>query len=167
MPTIYKAICTYTNGRSIEEIKSDLCPSDISLTTGDKDKAEARADRDEEFYRKKGTYDEMTIVVIEEEVMPEVGDDCTINFVSDRHPARVIGRSASGKTIKVARIEHTRVAGSEHDGSAEYEYGEVIPGAYEFYTWRSNGYFVRKGETARHGTSLTLGIARRYYDPHF
>ena len=96
-----------------------------------------------------------------------IGTPCTINYWSDREPAEVIEVRDNGKSLIVRRMDYKCISGSAHDGSAEYEYFSDEEGLVETYTLRKNGRYIAKGQGSKNGTSLSVGFARRYYDPHF
>lgn len=96
-------------------------------------------------------------------VVPVVGMPATICMLSDRHPATVIAVSKSGKKVTVRKDNWKVISGSEHDGSAKYEYSEDTTGpTYEF-TLRKDG----RWKEVKGSDRLRLGHRERYYDPSF
>lgn len=108
---------------------------------------------------------------------PEVGMAATICMVTDRHPCTVVALEHSKwsgklKAVRIAENDFKVVKGSEHDGSAEYEYTpvdmtKVKPEECQKFTLRRTGHWIRDGEPLKGGTRLVLGTRERYYDPHF
>jgi hypothetical protein len=89
----------------------------------------------------------------------KVGDAVTLSPHSDCHPATVI-RVVSPKTVHVQMDSWKITSGSEHDGSAEYEYSRDPQGSVVILRktkkgWRGSGYRAYFGER------------RRYWDPCF
>jgi hypothetical protein len=100
-------------------------------------------------------------------IRPQVGMAATINYWTDRDPATIIRVSESGKTVWVTGDKHKVISGSEHNGSAEYEY-ESDPDSHPYqFSIRNNGRWIQAGSSAKSGTSLALGRRRRYRDPSF
>ena len=96
-----------------------------------------------------------------------IGTPCTINHWSDRDPAEVIEIRNNGKTLIVRAMGYKCISGSAQDGSAQYEYFSDEKGVVREFTLRKNGRYVRKGDGSNSGLGLSVGFARRYYDPHF
>jgi hypothetical protein len=98
---------------------------------------------------------------------PLFGMPATICHYTDRDPATISFVSSSGKRVKVRVDNWEVISGGEHDGSAQYKYTENKDGAEWEFTLRSNGRWVKTGESAKQGTFLKIGHRRRYCDPHF
>lgn len=105
--------------------------------------------------------------------LPEISNDAaTIAGGSDRYPATIIGND--GKAL-VLRLDHEVVVkGSEHDGSAEYEYFSNPYGRLNYFLRDRNGRWreaYKNPQTGRWNMSgmarLTIGRRSKYYDPHF
>lgn len=96
-------------------------------------------------------------------LVPVVGMPASICSLSDRHPATVIAVNKSGKKLTVRKCEWKVISGSEHDGSAQYEYSEDPEGAEYVFSLRKDGRWVEEKGSNR----LSLGHRSRYYDPHF
>lgn len=97
-----------------------------------------------------------------------VGQGATYRIGSDRYPATIVAvtrfksgtREGQPRAITVQEDESTVVSGSQHDGSAVYEY-QTNPKA----PWRTF-LATTTGRYMRNGSSLSVGIRSRYYDPH-
>jgi hypothetical protein len=91
-----------------------------------------------------------------------VGMKATGYYLSDCAPYEVIKVSPSGKTVTIQSMDWKITKGTEHDGTAEYEYTSNPNG---------NTHTVRKTKLGMWKTPCNLkvsfGSARRYYDPHF
>lgn len=102
---------------------------------------------------------------------PELGMPCTVCYLSDSHPARIVGwkRNRDNKVTHVqAQLDDWKIIkGSEQDGSAEYVYTENTSNPCAWYRLRKNGRWVRQGMSLNDTPSLSIGHKRRYYDPHF
>ena len=98
---------------------------------------------------------------------PFVGQPATYSPHSDCYPCTVVEVSKSEKTIKVQYDKYRVVSGHGNDGSAKYEILRDENGGIEAFSLRKNGRWVLVGDGLKNGGRLTLGIARRYYDPHF
>lgn len=97
-------------------------------------------------------------------------DAATINGWSDRNPATIVKRTP--KTIVVQRDRVSQMSAPDHDAHANGKGNVVIfqrdyDAPLETYTLRSNGRFVRKGDTMRSRASLTIGHRDVYRDPSF
>ena len=107
---------------------------------------------------------------------PKLGMGCTILKWTDRDAATIFRVFQVGKAILVeTRDDHARViAGSGHDGSAEYEHKINVNGSTRHFrraddgTWHSvhknetTGRWVRSG-----GIGLRIGSRDTYRDPSF
>ena len=102
---------------------------------------------------------------------PEVGMGASILYHSDRHAATIVAvdRSTRGNVtgVWVQRDETTVVSGSPHDGSAKYHYRPSPENPRVLFTLRKNGRYVAKGESARDGTALSIGVRSEYWNPSF
>jgi len=104
-----------------------------------------------------------------DEGTPEVGGPATITHYSDRSPATVVKvvHTRTGPNAGNLREIHVRdddwkvTSGSEHDGSAQYEYIDQPDAPVTVFRR------TRKGWRSSAGSGLVLGIRERYYDPHF
>lgn len=94
----------------------------------------------------------------------EGGMGATICYHSDCYPATIIDVSASGRRITVRQDKAHVVKGSEHDGSAEYIYEPDEDGHQMTFSLRKDGRWRVVGAKS---PTLTLGIRRKYRDPHF
>lgn len=103
---------------------------------------------------------------------PKVGDEATVCHYSDRTPVEIaeIVRFKSGarkgeiKSVKTRLIDSKIISGSEHDGSAVYEYTKNPANPVRGEYFRN----ARGQYQARHnGPKLSIGSAERYYDPSF
>lgn len=99
-----------------------------------------------------------------DKITPVVGMGTTIVMFSDRFPAQVVRVSKSGKTCWIREVLSKIVSGSEQDGSATYEYGDVDPSSTEIKVYKSKAGSWRVSGSGR---TVWLGKQRRYYDPHF
>jgi hypothetical protein len=97
-------------------------------------------------------------------------DAATINGWSDRNPATIVKRTA--KTITVQRDNTAHMSGEGHDAYAHGK-GEVVvfirdyDAPLETYSLRSNGRWIRTGQSAKSRASLTIGTRSIYRDPSF
>lgn len=102
---------------------------------------------------------------------PEVGMPATVCMWTDRHPATVVAvlrfktgpKAGQVKGVEITGDSSKVVKGSEHDGSAQYEYTSNPDGPRRTFLVNQRGRFIQKGG----GDSLALGHRERYYDPHF
>lgn len=100
---------------------------------------------------------------------PEVGSPATVTHYSDRSPATVakVVYTKTGPNAGKVREIHVRdddwtvISGSEHDGSAQYEYAESPNAPVTVYRR------TKQGWRSASGTGLALGVRERYHDPHF
>jgi hypothetical protein len=97
-------------------------------------------------------------------------DAATINSWSDRDPATIVKRTE--RTIVVQRDRTSQMSSPSHDAHANGKGSVVIfqrdyDAPLETYTLRSNGRFVRKGDTMRSRATLTIGRRDVYRDPSF
>lgn len=97
----------------------------------------------------------------------KVGQPATYSPYTDCYPCTVVEVSKSGKTVKIQMDKWEVESGSGYDGSAKYRIIRDESGEIMTFSLRKNGRFVEKGSKARTGGRLTIGKARRYYDPHF
>lgn len=99
-------------------------------------------------------------------VLPQTADDAaTVHFWSDREPATVIKRTA--KTVTVQTDDARALNKVPYGGYPDYEYTRNEQGSTWTFSLRKNGRYVRVGEPARTGTSVSLGRRDYYRDPHF
>jgi hypothetical protein len=104
-------------------------------------------------------------------ILDAIADDAaTINGWSDRNPATIVKRTP--KTIVVQRDDVSQMSAPDHDAHANGKGSVVIfqrdyDAPLETYTLRSNGRFVRKGDTMRSRSTLTIGRRDVYRDPSF
>lgn len=100
-------------------------------------------------------------------IKPEVGMPVTILYWSDRKPGTIINVSKSGKRVDVQFDDYMIIKGSEHDGSAEYEFMQNSENEIVSFSLRKNGSWTKKNNATRSGLRLCLGRRERYYDPNF
>lgn len=107
---------------------------------------------------------------------PKAGMGCTILKWTDRDAATIFRVFQVGKaTIIETRDDHARViAGSGHDGSAEYEHKIDVKGYARHFRRRDSGMWeeVRKNEAIGRWvisgrTGLRIGARDTYRDPSF
>lgn len=102
---------------------------------------------------------------------PKVGDGATVCMWSDRNPATIteVLRFKSGERegqirgVVVKADNWKVVSGSEHDGSAQYEYQSNDAARGVTFLVNQRGQYVQKGG----GDKLRIGHRERYYDPSF
>ena len=95
-----------------------------------------------------------------ENSVTKVGDGATLSPHSDCYPATVIN-VVSETTVDIQMDAWTITQGSEHDGSADYEYERNPEGRIERVRKTKRGWKVAGG------SRVGFGGRRRYYDPHF
>src|ERR1700675_5209954 len=98
---------------------------------------------------------------------PVVGKGATLFVGSDRYPYTVVEVVNENKCF--VQADNCKVVkGSEHDGSAEYEYTSD-PYAFKFVIKRNkkNPYRWYSIGGASVGNLVCVGSRRRYYDPSF
>lgn len=95
-------------------------------------------------------------------IIPTVGMGATLVLWSDRQPFEVVRVSASGKTCWIKPVSSGIVSGSEQDGSAVYEFGEVDSASPEHRVFKS-----KNGGWKSSSGKVWLGVQQQYYDPHF
>lgn len=93
----------------------------------------------------------------------KVGDGVTFRIGSDRLACTVVKVSPSGKTVTMQRDNAKVVSGSQHDGSAKYEYEEDRNGSTYVARWSAP---VSKFKMSAFGTYAGPG-RHEYYDPSF
>ena len=107
---------------------------------------------------------------------PKPGMGCTILMWTDRHAATIFRVFQVGKaTLVETRDDHARViAGSSHDGSAEYEHKVDVKGRARHFRRKTDGMWeaVRKNEATGRwvkaaGNGLRIGDRDTYRDPSF
>lgn len=106
--------------------------------------------------------------------VPVPGMGATILMHSDRHACtiRVVMQDKHGNPtcVGVTRDSATRI---DHNGMSEdqkylYEPGPWKPGdACIFYTVRSDGSWVRRGDPLKHGERISIGERSEFRDPHY
>jgi hypothetical protein len=102
---------------------------------------------------------------------PTVGMAATVLLWSDRQPATVIkvepfksgARKGKARVVTVQYDTWKVTKGSEHDGSAQYEYERDENGRTETFTRSSKGRWTAPGSSV----GLRLGGRERYSDPSF
>lgn len=99
--------------------------------------------------------------------VPEVGMGATILMYSDRYAATIVRVHENGKTVYVQRDHAVRTDSNGISESQEYQYSPNANATIETYTLRSNGRWIRKGESMKHGTGLSIGSRDEYYDFSF
>lgn len=105
---------------------------------------------------------------------PEVGMAATICMWSDRNPATVVevlrfksgARKGQVRGVLVTEDNYKVVSGSEHDGSAQYEYTSNTQGVRYTFLINQRGQYVGKGAHVG-GDKLSLGNREAYRDPSF
>lgn len=107
---------------------------------------------------------------------PKPGMGCTILKWTDRDAATIFRVFQVGKaTIVETRDDHARViAGSGHDGSAEYEHKIDVKGSRHYFRRADDGtwHAVRKNAATErwvktNGPGLRIGSRDTYRDPSF
>lgn len=98
-------------------------------------------------------------------------DAATLNSWSDRNPATIVKRTA--KTIIVQEDNVANMSPADHDAHA-HGHGKVVvftrnyDAPYRYYSLRSNGRWIERGQPANaRGASLTIGTRSYYRDPSF
>lgn len=109
---------------------------------------------------------DFTVEEIKEELRSRgelyIGMPCTMCVGSDRYPFEVTHISESGKTIWVR--EMTAIPTANYNRlDPEYTYESNKKGRLANFSLRKDGRFRSVGGD----TPLTLGVARKYIDPHF
>jgi hypothetical protein len=89
-----------------------------------------------------------------------VGTACTMSPHSDCYPGTV-SKIVSAKCVEVQEDDWKIVKGSEHDGSAEYEYSPNTNNP------RLRVRLTKRGWRTKCGLRVGFGARRRYYDPSF
>ena len=97
-----------------------------------------------------------------DQVIPIPGMGATIVYHSDRHPAKVVRVSPSGKSCWISIVPHTLVSGSCRTGDDQYEFGEVEEGAAEIRVSKTKKGWQRAG-----GGNIWLDRQEKYIDPSF
>jgi len=95
---------------------------------------------------------------------PTVGMDATECWYSDRKAGRIVKVSPSGKSVWFVRDIATKADSVPYGNNWRYQPGNGL--AYE-YTLRVNGCWIMKGNSAKSGTSLILGVKDHYFDHEF
>lgn len=109
---------------------------------------------------------------------PVVGMGATVLLWSDRHAATITNvQQVRGKLIVTAQNDHaTVVAGSGHDGSAEYRYSRNPGGSENHFRREDDGRWQqvvinrqtgRWGKVSCGGHGLRIGERDEYCDPSF
>jgi hypothetical protein len=96
----------------------------------------------------------------------KVGMEATWNSGSDCYPCTIIAKSKLGKRITIQDAEDKVISGSQHDGSAKYEYKANPAGRIQAATYRKDGVYRLQGYGKGYGI-VNIGFYRRYYDPSF
>jgi hypothetical protein len=111
-------------------------------------------------------------------VVPEVGMAASVITFTDREPVTVVEvipfksgpLKGQAREVVVTYDDWKVVSGSEHDGSAVYEYTSNPDGHQQSFVLstrgRRVGHWLQKG-TGGIGYSLVLGYRERYRNPHF
>lgn len=95
----------------------------------------------------------------------EVGDGCTVGYVSDYYPFTVIEVTKSGRQITIQQDQTVKVGGEWPN--FKYQMVTNPTGRTMTFTLRKNGVWRQKGDDMRH-TGARLLVGQRYYiDPHF
>ena len=107
--------------------------------------------------------------------LPRVGDGASIRVGTDSYAAVVVRVTESGKTVTVRHAE-TDKPGRDPGGYGWERFAsedalkhalEHGTGVEKQFTLRDEtGVYVKKGEPARGGRKLRVGVAREYRDPH-
>lgn len=97
-------------------------------------------------------------------MQPVVGMGVTETLGSDRYPYTVV-QVISAREIVVQRDAWKRISGTGE--SVLYELTPNPNGELVTLTMRSNGRWVRKGESMKRGNPWHVGRRDRYNDPHF
>ena len=98
---------------------------------------------------------------------PTVGMGATILMWTDRIACTVIWVSQSGKALTVQRDRAIRTDSNGMSDAQSYRYEPDPDSPVYKYTLRSNGRWVRSGESASSGGRLKLGTRDQYHDFSF
>lgn len=99
-------------------------------------------------------------------VEPKAGIGATLCLWTDRHAYTVTWVGPSGKTLLATRDKATRIDNNGMSDAQTYSYQTVEDAERVKFTLRSNGRWVRQGET-KGGATLALGYRKEYYDHSF
>ena len=104
---------------------------------------------------------------MKEKIQPEVGMGGTIQIGSDCYPVTIVDVFPNRKTIIIQNDKSVRTDNNGMSESQEYTYLRNTMAAKEKFTYRKNGYWIRKGSSMSQGSPLFIGHRRRYYDFSF
>ena len=99
--------------------------------------------------------------------LPHVGQGATICYWSDRHAGTIISLSEDAKAVTWQRDKVKRIDTNGMSESQNYEYEPDTQGEIIVFTLRKNGRWIRKGQSMRNGTTLSIGHRSEYYDYSF
>jgi hypothetical protein len=97
---------------------------------------------------------------------PEVGMGMTFISWTDRKAGTIV-EVVNAKTIRVQADTSTRTDGLGMTDAQTYDYSPDPDAPIETYTLRSNGRWVRKGESAKGGSRIAIGARSTYHDFSF
>lgn len=100
-------------------------------------------------------------------ITPVVGMGATILWWTDRQAGTIIEVSSSGKSITVQEDNAKRTDDLGMSDCQTYEYTPNTDGSTTVFTLRSNGRFVRKGESMKGGQRVSIGVRAQYHDFSF
>jgi hypothetical protein len=113
---------------------------------------------------KQGTVNLVSMVSLaHKQPTPEVGMGATECWYSDRKACTITKVSPSGKTIETVRDVATRTDSTGPSDSQQYTYARG-DGHATVWTLRSNGRYIRKGDSVRSGVQLLVGERDEFYD---
>lgn len=99
-------------------------------------------------------------------VEPYAGQAATLCLWTDRHAYTVVNVFASGKTLLATRDKATRIDNNGQSDAQVYTFQTVEFAEREKFTLRSNGRWVKQGDS-KGGCALVLGHRSEYYDHSF
>ena len=99
-------------------------------------------------------------------VEPHAGMGATLCLWTDRHAYTVVWVSPSGKTLLATRDKAARIDKNGMSDAQTYSYQTDEMAGREKYTLRSNGRWVKQGDS-KSGAALQLGHRSEYYDHSF
>lgn len=100
-------------------------------------------------------------------VTPTIGMGVTFLMWTDRHAGTVVEVSADGKCISIQRDNETRTDNNGMSECQSYDFSPCLEAVREIFTFRSNGKWVRKGESMKGGSKILLGHRAAYHDYSF
>jgi hypothetical protein len=97
---------------------------------------------------------------------PVVGMGATILMWTDRHAATVV-EVINAKTIVIQQDRATRADDNGMSDAQSWTFEPNPDAPRTTYTKRSNGAWVRKGEPAKGGSRIAVGVRSEHYDFSF